>query len=37
MTSFEKLITLLSYIKQPAKRKMINLAATFENQVGLEV
>lgn len=37
MTLFEKLITLLSYIKQPAKRKMINLAATFENQVGLEV
>ena len=37
MTLFEKLITLISYIKQPAKRKMINLAATFNNQVGLEV
>ena len=37
MTSFEKLITLLSYIKQPAKRKMINLAATFNDQFGLEV
>ena len=37
MTLFEKLITLISYIKQPAKRKMISLAATFNDQVGLEV
>ena len=37
MTLFENLITLVSYIKQPAKRKMIKLAATFDNQVGLEV
>jgi len=37
MTLFEKLITLISYIKQPAKRKMIKMAATFHNQVGLEV
>ena len=37
MTLFEKIVTIISYIKQPAKRKMINLAATFENQVGLEV
>lgn len=37
MTLFEKLITLVSYIKQPAKRKMIQLAATFKNQIGLEV
>ena len=37
MNLFEKLVTLVSYIKQPAKRKMIKLAATFDNQIGLEV
>jgi ubiquinone/menaquinone biosynthesis C-methylase UbiE len=37
MTVFEKIVTIISYIKQPAKRPMINLAATFQNQVGLEV
>ena len=37
MTLFEKIVTTISYLKQPAKRKMIQLAATFDDQVGLEV
>ena len=37
MTLIEKIVTIISYLKQPAKRKMIQLAATFDDQVGLEV
>ena len=37
MTLFEKIITSISYLKQPAKRKMIQLAATFKGQEGIEV
>lgn len=37
MTLFEKVVTTISYWRQPAKRNMINLASTFKQQVGLEV
>ena len=37
MTFFEKIITHLSYLRQPAKRKMIQLASTFTNLEGIEV
>jgi ubiquinone/menaquinone biosynthesis C-methylase UbiE len=37
MTLFEKIITLASYFKQPAKRKMIQLAAEFDGQKGIEI
>ena len=37
MTLFEKIITTISYLKQPTKRRMIQLAATFKGQEGIEV
>jgi ubiquinone/menaquinone biosynthesis C-methylase UbiE len=37
MTFFEKIITTISYLKQPAKRKMIQIAASFDGQTGIEV
>ena len=37
MTLFEKIVTFISYLKQPAKRRMIQLAETFEGLVGIEV
>lgn len=37
MTLYEKIITLISYLKQPAKRKMIQWAASFKGQEGIEV
>jgi ubiquinone/menaquinone biosynthesis C-methylase UbiE len=37
MTFFEKIITTISYLKQPAKRRMIQIAATFNGQTGIEV
>ena len=37
MTFFEKIITTISFLKQPAKRRMIQLAASFEGQEGIEV
>jgi ubiquinone/menaquinone biosynthesis C-methylase UbiE len=37
MTFFEKIITTISYLKQPAKRRMIQIAASFEGQTGIEV
>ena len=37
MTLFEKIITSISYLKQPAKRRMIQLAAAFEGQEGIEL
>ena len=37
MTLFEKIITTISYLKQPAKRRMIQIASTFDGQTGIEV
>ena len=37
MTLFEKIITTISYLKQPTKRRMIQLAARFKGQEGIEV
>ena len=37
MTLFEKIVTFISYLKQPAKRRMIQLAETFEGHEGIEV
>lgn len=37
MSLFEKIVTYISYLKQPAKRRMIQLAETFEGHVGIEV
>jgi len=37
MTLFEKIITTISYLKQSTKRRMIQLAATFKGQEGIEV
>jgi ubiquinone/menaquinone biosynthesis C-methylase UbiE len=37
MTLFEKIITTISYLKQPAKRRMIQIASTFDGQNGIEV
>jgi ubiquinone/menaquinone biosynthesis C-methylase UbiE len=37
MTLFEKIITTISYLKQPAKRRMIQIASTFDEQTGIEV
>jgi len=37
MTFFEKIITTISYLKQPAKRRMIQIAASLNGQTGIEV
>jgi ubiquinone/menaquinone biosynthesis C-methylase UbiE len=37
MTFFEKIITTISYLKQPAKRRMIQIAASFDGETGIEV
>jgi ubiquinone/menaquinone biosynthesis C-methylase UbiE len=37
MTLFEKIITTISYLKQPAKRRMIQIASAFDGQTGIEV
>jgi ubiquinone/menaquinone biosynthesis C-methylase UbiE len=37
MNLFEKIITFISYLKQPAKRKMIQLAKEFDGQTGIEL
>jgi len=37
MNFFEHIVTLISYIKQPAKRKLIKLSSLFNQQNGLEI
>jgi len=37
MTFFETFITVISYLKNPQKRKLLKLAFLFKNKVGLEI